>query len=144
MTIMRFDPTGEFISLREAVDKLFQDSFIRPFDGYTPTFSADLYETPETFVLTAALPGVKPELITIEAMPEAVTVKAELKEATEVKEEQYLRKERKYGKFLRTFTLPLTIDPNKVEATFEHGIVRVVLPKTEVMKPKQIKVKATM
>lgn len=143
MSLTRWGPMGEFISLREAVDRLFEDSVLRPFDGFGAAFAVDIHETDKAFVIKAALPGVKPEQIDIEATDEGITIKAELKEETEVRSEQYLRKERRYGKFQRSFTLPSAIDPNKVEATFKDGIATITLPKSEVVTPKQIKVKVT-
>lgn len=143
MKVMKFDPAGEVVSLREAVDKLFEDSFIRPFNGFgtTPSFPIELTETKDAYFLKAALPGMKPENITIEATADGLTIKGELKESTEVKEELYLRKELRYGKVQRSFSLPLDIDPNKVEASFEHGMVTITLPKTDVVKPKTITLK---
>ena len=137
-------PTREFMSLRDAVDKLFEDSFIRPamlFDGTTVQFAVDLYETPEAYMLKGALPGLKAEDIGIDATAGMVTIRGEYKEAKEVKEENFLRKELRTGAFHRTFELPLSIDPTKVEATFKDGILQVTLPKAEIVKPKQIKVK---
>jgi HSP20 family protein len=144
MKLMKLEPTSEFVSLREAVDKLFEDSFIRPFNGFgaTTIFPVDLKDTKDAYVLSGSLPGMKPEDITIEATADGITVKGEMKEEAEVKEAEYLRKERHYGKVQRTFALPLSIDPNKVEASFERGILTVTLPKTEVVKPKTVTVKA--
>lgn len=142
MKVMRYDPASEFISLREAVDKLFADSFIRPFDGFGAAFPVDVYETPEMFVVKAALPGIKPEQLSVDATADSLTIKAELKDETEIKEAQYLRKERRYGKFQRVLALPLDIEPGKVEATFEHGVVTVKLPKSEVVKAKHIAIKS--
>ena len=142
---MAMTPMREFVSLRDAIDRLFEDSFIRPsvlFEGVTTVpFSVDLYETPEAYVLKAALPGIKPEDITIDATAGMVTVKGEYKAETEIKEPNYLRKEMRTGQFHRAFELPLSIEPTKVEATFKDGILQVTLPKAEVVKPKQIKVK---
>jgi HSP20 family protein len=141
---MTIRPMREFVSLRDAIDKLFADSFIRPamlFDGETVPFAVDLYETPEAYVLKGALPGVKPEDITIDATPGMVTVRGEYKLETEVKDESYLRQELRTGVFHRAFELPLSIDPTKVEATFKDGILKVTLGKAEIVKPKQIKVK---
>ena len=133
----------EFVSLRDAMDKLVEDSFIRPFDGLgtTPTFPIELKETKDAYVLKASLAGVKPEDIAIEATVEEVTIKGEYKQEAEKKDEEFLRRELRYGKVQRSFTLPLAIDPNKVDATFEHGIVTVTLPKSEVVKPRVITIK---
>ncbi len=142
---MAITPMREFVSLRDAIDRLFEDSFIRPsvlFEGtQTVPFSVDLYETPEAYVLKAALPGIKPDDIAIDATAGMVTIKGEYKEEKETKEPNYLRKELRSGMFHRAFELPLSIDPAKVEATFKDGILQVSLPKADVVKPKQIKVK---
>jgi HSP20 family protein len=135
-------PMRDFVSLREALDKLFEDSFIRPpmLNGGT-AFPIDLYETPETYVLKASLPGVKPEDLSIDATSEILVIKGEYKESVEVKEETYLRKERRSGMFHRSFELPLSVDPAKIEATFKNGVLTLTLPKADVVKPTQIRVK---
>lgn len=136
-------PMRDFVSLREALDKLFEDSFIKPpmLNGGT-SFPIDLFETPETYVLKASLPGVKLEDLSIDATSEILVIKGEYKDAVEVKEDAYLRKERRAGMFHRSFELPLSIDSAKIDATFKDGVLTLVLPKADVVKPKQIKVKA--
>lgn len=136
-------PMRDFVSLREALDKLFEDSFIKPpvLNGGT-AFPIDLYETPETYVLKASLPGVTSDDLSIDATSEIIVIKGQYKTDAEVKEEAYLRKERRHGMFHRTFELPLSIDPMKVDATFKDGVLVLTLPKADVVKPKQIKVKA--
>ena len=143
MKVLDLKPASEFVSLREAMDKLVEDSFIRPFNGFgvPPTLPVEFSETKDAYVLKAAMPGVKPDAITIEATPTDVLIKGELKEDTSAKDVDYLRRELRYGKVQRSFELPLAIDPNKVEAAFEHGIVTITLPKTEIVKPKTITVK---
>ena len=137
-------PVREFVLLRDALDRLFEDSFIRPpmiFDGSTVPFSVDLFETPEAYTLKAALPGMKPEDISIDATAGMVTIKGEYKEEKESKAENFIRKELRTGAFHRAFELPLSIEPAKVDAKFKDGILEITLPKAEVVKPKQIKVK---
>jgi HSP20 family protein len=136
-------PVRDFVSLRESLDKLFEDSFVRMpmLNGGAATFPIDLYETPDTYVLKASLPGVKPEDLMIDATSEIIVIKGEYKDEVEVKDETYLRKERRSGVFHRSFELPLSIDPAKVEATFKDGVLTVTLPKADVVKPKQIRVK---
>lgn len=144
MSITRWDPTRDFVSLREAMDRLFEDSVIRPHlfgDGRATSFPVDLYETPEAFVLKGTLPGVRPEQLDVNATSEGVFIRAEIKEGVEVKEENWLLRERKSGMVQRNFTLPTQIDPNKVEAQFENGVLTLTLPKAEAVRPKQIKVK---
>lgn len=144
MKLMRLEPTNEFVSLRDAMDRLLEDSFIRPFDGLgvQTAFPADLSETNDTYVVRASMPGMKPQDIAIEATADELTVRGDVKQEETVKEAAYLRKELRYGKLERTFAMPLAIDPAKVEATFEHGIVTITLPKTEVVKPKTIPVRS--
>ena len=144
MKVMKFEPTGEYVSLRDAVDRLFADSFIRPFNGFStaPAFPVELTETKDAYQLKASLPGMKPGDVTIEATADEITIKGELREQTEVKDLEYLRQELHYGKVQRSFTLPLAIDPNKVEASFEQGVMTITLPKIEIVKPKTITVKA--
>ena len=144
MKVMKYEPTSEFVSLRDAVDRLFSDSFIRPFNGFStvPAFPVDLKETKDAYVLTASLPGMKPEDISIEVTGDELTIKGELRSTSEIKDEDYLRRELKYGKLQRSFTFPLTIDSNKVDATFEHGLMTITLPKSEVVKPKTVTIKA--
>ncbi len=137
-------PMREFVSLRDAMDRLFEDSFIRPpaiFDGVSAPFSVDLLETPDAYVLKAALPGMKPEDIAIDATAGMITIKGEYKEEKETKAENFLRKELRTGAFHRAFELPLSIEPAKVDAKFKDGMLEVTLPKAEIVKPKQIKVK---
>ena len=137
-------PMRDFVSLRDALDKLFEDSFIKPpiMNGGS-TFPIDLYETPETYVLKASLPGVKAEDLSIDATSEIVVIKGEYKTDVEVKEDAYLRKERRSGMFHRAFELPLSVDPARVEASFKDGVLTLTLPKADVVRPKQIKVKTT-
>ena len=144
MKLMRLEPTSEFVSLRDAMDKLLEDSFIRPFDGLggESAFPADLSETNDAYVVRASMPGMKPQDIVIEATADELTVRGEVKQEETVKQAAYLRKELRYGKLERTFEMPLAIDPARVEATFEHGIVTITLPKTEVVKPKTIPVRS--
>lgn len=92
--------------------------------------------------MKASLPGVKSEDLSIDATSEIIVIKGEYKTEVEVKEDAYLRKERRSGMFHRSFELPLSVDPVKIEATFKDGVLTLTLPKADVVKPKQIKVKA--
>jgi len=143
MKVLDIKSPSEFVSLPHAMDRLFEDSVIRPFNGFASatTFPVDLSEGKDSYILKASLPGMKPDDITIEATSEEITIRGETKQTSEQKDLEYLRRELRYGKVARTFSLPLAIDPNKVEATFEHGLVTVTLPKSEVVKPKTITIK---
>lgn len=144
MKVMEYRAPSEFVTLRDAMDRLFEDSIIRPFNGLTAavtSFPVDFSELKDKFVLKASLPGMKPEDITIEATPDEIVIKGETKETSELKEADYLRKEIRYGKLQRSITLPLAIDTSKVEAVFENGFVTITLPKSESVKPKMVTIK---
>jgi len=147
MTITRFSPMSDFVSLREAMDRLFEDSFIRP-NGWSGLAAAqiavpvDLWETNDAYHLRADLPGLTPEEIDINATQDTVQISGETKAQTDVSSEGWLRQERRAGRFQRAFTLPVQIDPNKIQATFEHGVLDLVLPKADQVKPRNIKITA--
>ena len=146
MSIIRWDPFGEMISLRQAVDKLFEDSFVR-YPRLWPEqrigeVPIDLYQTRDNVVVKATLPRVNPEEVDVSITGDTLTIKGEHKEEKEIKEEDYLCKECRYGAFSRSVTLPPEIKSDKAEAVFENGILTLTIPKSEQVKPKQIKVKA--
>jgi HSP20 family protein len=147
VTITRFTPMTDIVSLREAMDRLFEDSFIRPttWTGIAAgqiAVPVDLWETNDAYHLRADLPGMTPDTIDINVTADTVSFAGETKTETDVANEGWLRQERRIGKFQRSFTLPVEIDPNKVQASFEHGVLDLVLPKADQVKPRSIKVNA--
>jgi HSP20 family protein len=100
----------------------------------------DIFEEADFIRLVAELPGVKPENVNISVENNVLTIKGTKEQAVEEKAEKVHRYERTYGAFERTFTLPATVDPNKIKATYEHGLLTVLLPKVETAKPHLIKV----
>jgi len=149
MSIARFSPISDVVSLREAMDRLFEDSFIRPNGSWSGLAAGqvavpvDLWETQDAYHLRADLPGLTPEDIEINATADTFQVSGEFKAKTDVTSEGWLRQERRSGKFSRAFSLPMQIEPNKVDAKFENGVLELVLPKAENVKPRQIKINAT-
>jgi HSP20 family protein len=144
---MRWDPFRDALSLRGAMDRLFEDSFVTPRFGWlAPTSAAglalDVYETKDEVVVKAALPGVKPDETQVTITGDTLTIRGESKEEKEIKEENYIRKERNFGSFARCVTLPAGLKADKAEATFENGVLTLKIPKSEEVKPKSIKVKA--
>jgi HSP20 family protein len=146
MTMMRWNPYREMTSLRQAMDRLFEDTFMWParsqYEMAGGNLPLDIYQTKDDVVVKAALPGMKPEEVDISITGDSLAVKGEHKEDKEVKEQDYIRREHRYGVFSRTVTLPVAIQSEKPRPPFENGMLTLTLPKAEAVKPKQIKVKA--
>jgi len=146
-SLVRWDPFRDVLSLRRAMDQLFEDSFVTPrFAWLTPSgtagFAMDVYETKDEVIVKAALPGIKPEQAEVTISGNTLTIRGEAKEEKEVKEENYICRERHVGSFARSVTLPDGLKADKAEATFENGVLTLKIPKMEEVKPKTIKVKA--
>ena len=140
--IVRWGPFVELYQMRHAMDRIFSD--FRPTRseadtdiGYIPL---DVSETDEAFDVEAGLPGVKPDAVEVQVHGDTVTIKGEAKEETEEMGKNWLRRERRYGMFARSFTLPTAIDADKAVAEFENGVLKLHLPKSEAERPKTIKV----
>ncbi|MCL4396033.1 MAG: Hsp20/alpha crystallin family protein [Chloroflexi bacterium] len=147
-TLIRWQPFGDLVSLRDAMDRLFEDSFVQPHLGWiAPTVAAnlalDMYETSGNGVVKAALPGVSPDQVQVTITGNTLTISGETKEENEVKEASYLRKESRQGSFTRSVTLPAGLEADKADATFENGVLTLKIPKADQVRPKTIKVKAS-
>ncbi|MCD6453405.1 MAG: Hsp20/alpha crystallin family protein [Dehalococcoidales bacterium] len=147
MAIEKWQPLSELMSLRQAMDRLFEDSFVRPSRllptvGEVVTPALDVYQTSNEVVVKASLPGIKPEDVSIDIAGDILTIKGESKSEQETKREDYLYRERRYGAFSRSVVLPGGLQSDKAEATVEDGILTLIIPKAEEAKPKTIKVKA--
>ena len=146
MTMIRWDPARDLVSLRQAMDKLFEESFIRP-SNFTleiggGSIPLDVMQTENDIIVKATIPGVKPEEVEVSVIGDTLNIKAERKEEKETKEKGYIRKENRYGVISRSITLPVEVKADKAEATFEDGVLSLTLPKSEVEKPRQIKIQA--
>lgn len=146
--LTRWEPFREMMSLREAMDRLFEESFVGPMWGLTRRVDGgrawrlpvDVYSTPDEIVVTAAVPGVKPENVEISIEGDIVTIKGELPRPLE--NVNYIFQERPYGLFSRVLQLNVPIEADKAEAHFDNGLLTLTLPKAEAIKPRTIKVKA--
>jgi HSP20 family protein len=98
----------------------------------------DIYENEEDIVITAELPGVDKNDMTVDVTGRVLTLKGERSIHNEVKEDNYYRQERCYGKFERCFTLPVEVDPDKIKADYKDGVLKINIPKAEESKPKQV------
>ncbi len=146
MSITRWEPWSELMTLRDAMDRLFQESFVQPGRllgaGTSGGVPIDMYQKDGALVVKAALPGVKAEDIDITVVGDTLTIKGETKEEKEVKEENVIRRERRFGSFSRSVSLPNPVDTSKANATFEDGVLTLTLPVAEEARPKAIKVQS--
>jgi HSP20 family protein len=143
MAVVKWDPFRDLLSIQDRMNRLFEQTLSRSrseegiaASTWTPT--VDIYETPETIVLKAELPGLSREDIEIQIRDNALTLKGERRFAKDVQQENYLRIERAYGAFQRSFTLPATIQQDKIRAVFRDGVLELTLPKAEEAKSKKI------
>ncbi len=142
--LTRWEPFRDVVTLRDAMDRLLERSFLRPFDGEWyggQSLALDMSETTDEMVVKASVPGVKPEDLKITLSGDVLTISAETKAETEKKDATYHLKERRYGKFSRSLTLPTAVKADQVKAEFETGVVTLTLPKEEEVRPKTIQVK---
>jgi HSP20 family protein len=146
MAIVRFDPFRDLAQMQDRINRIFGEAYRRS-DGddmlkggdWTPP--VDIYENKDhEIVLRAELPGLKREDIDIRVENSTLTLRGERKQEKEVSKESYHRVERAYGIFTRSFSLPSTVDTEKVSAAFADGILTVKLPTREEAKPRQIQV----
>ena len=146
MAIVRWTPFRELSTVQDRVNKLFEDVIRSPYrsdegfavSAWTP--AVDIYETDKEIVLKAELPEMPEKDIEIKVEDNNLIVSGERRKEKEVKEENYHRIERSYGSFYRSFTLPHAVDRENIKASYKDGVLKVVLPKKEEAKPKQIKI----
>jgi len=144
MSISRWEPFSEIISLRDAMDRLFEDSFVRPARALrgerAATLPVDAYDTGSELVITASIPGVDPSEVEVTIEGDTLTIKGESKPPLE--NVDYLLQERRFGPFSRQLQINIPVQADKAEATFDKGVLTLTIPKAEEVRPKQIKVKA--
>ena len=145
--LVRWEPFRNLISLREAMDQLFEESIVRPGTGWLAPvdegrLAVDMYVTDDAVIVKSAIPGIKAEDLDISVTGDTLAIKGETRTDEEIKEENYLYRERRYGSFCRALSIPVPVVTNKAEAEFENGVLTLTLPKAEEVKPKAIKVKA--
>lgn len=142
--LIRWEPAREMMTLREAMDRLFDDAFTRPLSLGGNTWSVpavDMYQTDNEVVVKAALPGIKADEVQINVTGEVLTIKGETKQENETKEKAYHIREQRWGTFERSLILPTEVVADKAKADFENGILTITLPKAEEVKPKTISIK---
>jgi HSP20 family protein len=142
--LIRWEPMREMVTLREAMDRLFDEAFTHPLSaaGGLQFPSVDLYQTDDEVVVKAALPGLKADEVQISVTGDVLTLKGETRQKHEVNEKAYHLREQRYGAFERRIMLPVDVQSDKAKAEFEDGILTITLPKAEQVRPKTITVKA--
>jgi HSP20 family protein len=145
MAIVRWEPFRDFLASQKDFDRLFREAFTPGFgEGELSTRTwappVDIFENESSIVLKAELPGVDPKDVEVRVEDNTLYLKGERKFEKETKEENYHRIERSYGSFARSFSLPNSIDAEKVGADYKDGLLTLTLPKREEAKPKAIKI----
>jgi HSP20 family protein len=143
--LTRWEPVREMMTLREAMDRLFDDAFTRPIslrDGGWSSPAIDMYQTDDEVVVKAALPGFKADEVQINVTGDVLTIRGEMKQEEEKKDRAWHIREQRWGSFERSVALPTAVTSDKANADFENGILTITLPKAEEVKPKTITVKA--
>jgi HSP20 family protein len=142
-SINRFEPFRNAASLPDQLNRLFNEAFERNTEEGNLTAwapSVDIYETEHELVVKADLPDVKPEELDIRVENNILTIRGERKFEKSVNESNYLRVERSYGSFARSFSLANTVNSEAIKADYKNGVLTLSIPKREEAKPKQIKV----
>jgi len=138
-----YDSMAGALTLREAMSRLLEDSFVAGGTASAPSLQMplDVYETGDALTVRASLPGVAPDDIDITVTGDTLTLRAELRdEATAGAEARYHQREHRYGSVARSLTLPVEVQPDKVEASFEHGVLTLTMPKAARFQPRSIKI----
>ena len=145
--VTRWDPFSDMLSLRQAMDRLFEDAWVRPGNGSAPgiresagtqSLAVDLYESQDELVLSAAVPGFKPDDLEITIQGDVLTIKGEMKTDDSTTEGAWHRRERRYGNVFRQVSLPVSVKSDSASAEFENGVLKLHLPKAEGAKERRI------
>ncbi|HTE86237.1 MAG TPA: Hsp20/alpha crystallin family protein [Dehalococcoidia bacterium] len=146
--VMRWDPFGEALGLRDAMNRLFEQAVVQPGSGSrgseTATFAPamDVREDKDGYTVQVSLPGVKPEDVNIQYEQGVLTISGETRAETEREEGTFHIRERRHGRFGRSVTLPNAVDADRADASFEHGVLDLRMPRAEESKPRRIAVHA--
>ena len=143
--LTRWEPVREMMTLREAMDRLFDDALTRPLnlrDGGWSVPAVDMYQTDDEVVVNVALPGFKADEVQINVTGDVLTLRGEMKHNEEKKDKSWHIREHRWGSFERSIALPTDVKADQANADFENGILIITLPKAEEVKPKTITVKA--
>ena len=143
--LTRWDPFQEMLNLRQTVDRLF-DNVSTDHEWAQPPMwglAVDVVENKDDFIIKASVPGINPENLDVSYSDDTLTIKGEIKSDNEVKENHYHLRERRYGSFSRSISLPSKIKGDAIEASYQNGVLSLRLPKVEEVKPKRIPIKVS-
>jgi HSP20 family protein len=145
MNILRWDPFSDMQTLRERINRLFEESLAQgarqePVVAHSWAPVVDIYDTPEALLVEVELPGMKQEDINVELSGDTLTIKGERLPHEGDDKRELLRQERHYGSFSRAFTLGVPVQQTAVKAHYRDGVLEITLPKAEETKPKQVKI----
>jgi HSP20 family protein len=144
MTLMRWDPFRDLVNLQNRISQMLSET--QPWDAesslgsWTP--AVDIFERGDDLVIRAELPGLSAEGIDVRVENNTLTLSGERKQDEELRQGKVYRRERTYGAFSRRFNLPTTVDATRIGATQKNGILEVVLPKAETVKPRKVQIRA--
>jgi len=145
MAVVRWDPFRDLSMLQDRMNRLFEDTnrgwrSDEPASTTTWSPAVDIFETEGEIIVKAELPGMDRKDIALNLEKNVLTLKGERRFEKEAKEENYHRIERSYGGFSRSFSIPATVDDDKIRADYKDGVLTIALPKKEQAKPKQIRI----
>lgn len=139
--LTRWDPFREMLSMRDMFDRVLDRSLTTPSTWAQDWgLALDVLENGDEFLVKASVPGIKPDDIEITYDNRTLTIKGEIQEETETEDERYHLRERRFGRFSRSITLPTPIEAENIEASYDAGVLTLHLPKAEEAKPRRITV----
>ena len=144
--LSRYDPLREMMSMRSAMDRLFDNAFVGSRHDWEPVnweLALDVSETDEEYLVKASVPGVKPDDLEITYNNKVLTIKGETRQEEEREDARYHVRERRFGTFARSISLPTMVESEKIKASYENGVLILQLPKTEEAKPRRIPISST-
>lgn len=144
-SLTRWDPAADFAAMRNVMDRIFDQplnrlSFRGGEDLGNSSLSLDVVENGDTYVIKAAVPGVDPKDVEISVDEDVLTIRGEFNKQEETGDETYLRREIRSGSFVRQLRLPPTVDPEKAQASFENGLLKLSIPKKPEARARSIKI----
>ncbi len=142
--MIRWDPYRELVTMRDLMDRLF-DRSLTAASSWTPDWNLalDVAENGDEFILKASVPGINPDDLEITCNDRQLTIKGEVQEDHEVDETRYHLRERRFGSFSRSLSLPTSINADQIQASYEAGVLTLHLPKAEEAKPRRIAIQSS-